>query len=226
MFAKPLYKRSLYQPLPMNLQYFSAKDDDPEDDSEGKDETPSLEELLENPEFKKQYEADMKTKLGKRLKKYKDVDLDEYKRLKEEAGKKEEKPEKDEESDDPSKSKIDEHEKRLARAERKEKRAAIKEYAMDNKFNAKLSAKLIDIDELELDEDGEPTNLEELFEDLAEEFPDLFGEKDEEEEEEVQESEHRPRYNPGKSKGNKVGKKDARKAGAERAKARHKKEEE
>ncbi len=179
MFAKPLFEKKAPR-LDMNLQMFAEDNNDDDSDDDQGDDTPDLVELLKNPEFKKQYEADMKGKLGKRLKKYKDVDLEEYERLKQEAAGK--KSTDDEEDDNKSDSKLDEYGKRLARAERKEKRAAVKEYAMENKFNAKLAAKLISIDEIELDDDGEPTNLEELFEDLAEEFPEYFTEKEEEEE--------------------------------------------
>jgi hypothetical protein len=218
--------------LPLDLQLFA--DDDPEDDPEDDpdddpdDDTPDLDELLKDPKFKKKYQAKMKEQLGKRLKKYKDVDPEEYRRLKEQAdkGKK-----KDDNPDDDTKKKDVE---KLLRAERREKRAAIKEFAVDNGYNQKLLARLIDTDAVELDEDGEPVNLDDLFEEIQEEFPEYFSEEEEDDEDEDDEDKKKKSkskaksktFKPGtKQKGNKQKKVDVRARGAERAKARHKKEE-
>ncbi|WP_144559566.1 hypothetical protein [Shouchella miscanthi] len=195
MFAKPLYTKA----LPMNLQFFAEEEEQDDLDQEEEESTPDLEELLKNPEFKKQYDAKVGKTIKRRLKNAK----------KEKSEEQEEQSNQEEEEDNKSNSKLDEHEERLARAERKEKRAAVKEYAMENKFNAKLATKLISIDEIELDDDGEPTNLEELFEDLAEEFPEFFSEKEEEEES------SKSGYGPGVKQKNNSGtkKKDTRELG-------------
>lgn len=206
-FAAPLFK----QWLPLNLQFFAdggddgSDDDDSDDDGDDSTDEMNLDELLKDPAFKKQYQAKLKEQLNKRMKKYADIDPDEYRRLKEQADKKKGKDKEDdgEESDSLSKEK----EQKLLRAERREKRAAVKEFAADNGYNPKLLARLIDIDAIELDEDGEPENLDELFEEIQEDFPEFFGQQDDEEEESTKKK--KPGYKPGSNqKGNKPKEKD------------------
>jgi hypothetical protein len=236
MLSEPVEKKEFKPLLTLDLQLFAGdgdddddQDDDQDDDNDDDDEDgPNLDELLKDPKFKKQYQAKMKEQLGKRLKKYKDVDPEEYRRLKEQAGKGKKK-DKDEDEDDTSNKKDVE---KLLRAERREKRAAIKEFAVDNGHNQKLLARLIDVDAVELDEDGEPVNLDDLFDEIQEEFPEYFSEDegdDEDEEEDKKKSKSKAKsktFKPGsKQKGNTKKKVDVRARGAERAKARHKKEE-
>lgn len=224
--------------LSLDLQFFAGEDDDEGDegDDEGDDDDqdddgPNLDELMKDPKFKKQYQAKLKEQLGKRMKKFQDVDPEEYRRLKGQADKKKA-TDKDDEDDELEtlKSEAKEKEQKLLRAERREKRAAVKEFAVDNGFNQKLLARLIDIDKVELDEDGEPDNLEELFEEIQDEFPEYFSdqdddEDDDEEEERQSKKKKSSRYAPGsKQKGNTKREKDKRAAGAQRAAERHKKE--
>ncbi|WP_263708007.1 phage scaffolding protein [Shouchella tritolerans] len=178
MFAKPLFNKDSLL-MTFDLQYFAEDDDSGSEGDNDDNGAPSLDELLKNPEFKKQHELFIKKTLAKRMKKFEGVDPEEYKRLKEAAEQKG--SDSDEDKDDETDSKLNEHEKRLARAERREKRAAIKEYSIEKGVNPKLAAKLIDIESIEMDEDGEPTNLEELFEELEEEFPEFFKGQQEEE---------------------------------------------
>lgn len=235
IFFNSLFKKkdekNDYLQLPLNLQFFA--DEDSEDEKEEEDEEedgPDLDELMKDPVFKKKYQAKLKEQLGKRMKKFKDVDPEEYRRLKEQADKKKAKDKDDEDEELESlKSETKAQEKRLLRAERREKQAVVKEFAVDNGVNAKLLARLIDIDAVELDDDGEPENLEDLFEELQDEFPEYFGEQDEDEEDEEEEIRSKKknlnRYAPGsKQKGNKKREKDKRAAGAKRAAERHKKE--
>jgi hypothetical protein len=224
--------------LSLDLQFFAGADDDPEEDpdedpdeEDPEDDNPDLDELLKDPKFKKQYQAKLKEQLGKRMKKFKDVDPEEYRRLKGQADKKKQQKEGDEDDElETLKSENKEKEKKLLRAERREKRAAVKEFAVDNGYNQKLLARLIDIDAVEFDEDGEPDNLEELFEEIQEEFPEYFSDQDDDEDDEDEEEEKRTkkkanRYAPGsKQKGNKKRKADKRSLGAKRAAERHKKE--
>src|SRR5699024_10747786 len=172
------------KPLKLDLQFFADEGDssDDEDDADDNDDTeddedvPDLDELLKDKEFKKQYQKKLKDQLKKRMKKYEDIDPDEYRRLKEQADKKKEKQDKDDEDEvETLKSQLSEKEKRIERAERKEKRAMVKEYAIDNQVNPKLLARLINLDDIELDDDGEPENLDDLFEELEEEFPEYLG---------------------------------------------------
>ncbi|GGB41680.1 hypothetical protein GCM10011409_19010 [Lentibacillus populi] len=228
------------EPLKLNLQFFadegdsSNDEDDTDDNKEGSDDdedddgVPDLDELLKDKEFKKQYQKKMKEQLSKRMKKYNDVDPEEYRRLKEQAGKKKDKQDKDDDDELESlKNQLSEKEKRIERAERKEKRAMVKEYAVDNQVNPRLLARLINVDDIELDEDGEPENLDDLFEELEEEFPEYFGAvDDDEEEDESVKKKKKSSFVPGsRQKGNRKKKVDPREAGRQRALERHKKEE-
>lgn len=225
------------EPLKLNLQFFGDNpEDDPKDDPEElddddpEDDIPDLDELLKDKDFKKQYQAKLKEQLGKRMKKYEGVDPEEYRRLKEQADKKKDNKEGEEDEElETLKDELNQKEKRLLRAERREKRAIVKEFAVDNQVNPKLLARLIDVDDIELDEDGEPENLDELFEELEEEFPEYLGVPDEDEDEEDDEPKRKKRrgaYRPGsRQKSNKKTKEqDPRALGAAKAAERHKKE--
>lgn len=220
-FAKPLFDKW----LPLNIQFFAEEDDDGGDDSDDNDEDGdgstdelSLNEMLKDPAFKKQYNARLKEQLGKRMKKYEGVDPEEFRRLKEQADNKD--SDDDKKADDKDKQ-LSEREKRIERAEMREKRAAVKEFAVENGHNPKLLSRLIDVNALELDDKGEPINLDELFEEIEEEFPDYFGQQNEEEEE----PKKKKGYIPGShQKGNNNKKSDPRARGAERARQRYKKE--
>lgn len=227
------------EPLKLNLQYFadegdSSDDDDTDDDDNGSDDdagddddAPDLDELLKDKDFKKQYQKKMKDQLSKRMKKYKDVDPEEYRRLKEKAGKK--KDEQDDQEDDELetlKSQLSEKEKRIERAERKEKRAMVKEYAVDNQVNPRLLSRLINFDDIELDDDGEADNLDDLFEELEDEFPEYLGapnnEDDAEDDDEPVKKKKKSSYTPGsRQKGNPKKKIDPREAGRQRAAERY-----
>ena len=178
-----------HAPLKLDLQFFADDNDDDDsddgaDDDSGEgddadDEGPSLDELLKDKAFKKQYNDRLKEQLGKRMKKFEGVDPEEYKRLKASTDKSKGKDQDDDKQDDPN----PEQQKRLLRAERREKKAVVKEFAVDNGHNPKLLARLLDVDAIELDEDGEPENLDELFEELEADFPEYFGASDDDDEE-------------------------------------------
>jgi hypothetical protein len=103
----------------------------------------------------------------------------------------------------------------------------VKEFAADNGHNPKLLARLINIDAIELDDDGEPENLDDLFDELEEEFPDYFGASDDDDDEGKESSKRKKTsYSPGaRQKGNKKKKVDAKESGRQKALERHKKEE-
>ncbi|MCM3396480.1 hypothetical protein M3638_01350 [Oceanobacillus profundus] len=220
--------------LKLDLQFFAEDDDDEEDDegSDGdedddEDDVPNLDELLKDPKFKKQYNARFKGQLSKRMKKFEGIDPEEFRRLKEQAGKKKQNQEDEDEELETLKSELTDKEKRLLRAERREKRAIVKEYAVDNDVNPKLLARLINVDDIELNEDGEPENLDDLFEELEEEFPEYFGASDDDEEEdEPVKKKRKSTFVPGaRQKSNKKKKVDPYEAGKLKALERHKKEE-
>ena len=235
--SAPKYKHR----IKMNLQHFAEGDDagdDSDDEGDGDDSTDdelSLDELLKNPKFKKQYQQKMKEQLGKRLKKYEGIDPEEVRRLKEQAEKKKKKDQDDDEDEvENLKGELTEKEKKLQRAERKEKKLAVKEFAIDNGYDHKLLSRLVDLDEVEMDEDGNPENIDDLFDEIQNEFPQYFNldsndEDEEDDEGEEYKSSKKKRINSyqagAKQKGNKKKKVDPRLRGAERAKARHQKEE-
>lgn len=215
----------LQEPLKLDLQFFAEEDEEDEDEGDDDDESDEddeeldLNELLKDPAFKKQYNKRFKKQLGKRMKKFEGIDPEEYRRLKEQAGKKKGK-QGDEDDDDETETlreQLQAKEKKLLRAERREKRAMVKEYAVDNQVNPKLLARLINVEDIELDEDGEAENLDDLFEELEEEFPEYFGAVDDEEDDEEEETRKKTRrssYVPGaRKKGNKKKKDDYSQAG-------------
>jgi hypothetical protein len=231
MFAKPLFKQ-----LPLlrlnNLQFFGGneeEEDDEEEDDEGEEDELNLKELLKDPKIKKQHQELLKTQLGKRMRKYEGIDPEEFRRLKEQADKKQkQKEEHDDDELEQLKTQNKEKEKQLLRAERREKRALVKEFAVDQGVNPKLLSRLVDIDAIELDEDGEAENLEKLFEELQEEFPEYFtAQDDEEDEEETTSTKRKGFYKAGHTQksNKKPPEKKAYDIGKARALARHKREE-
>lgn len=160
-------------PLALDLQFFaddSDDDQDDEDEEEGGDGSDDddqddidLEALLKsNPKAKAKHEELLKTQLDKRMKKFKGVDPAEYRRLKAERDKLDDKGNGNDDSDT---SQVNE---KVLKAETREKRAAAKEFAIDEGIDPVLFVKFINLKEIELDEDGDPVNLDELLEDLQE----------------------------------------------------------
>lgn len=236
--AKPAVERRM--PHKLDLQFFAEGDDDEggddddggdnddSDDDEGEDDELDLQDLIKNdPKLKKQHTQLIKEQLAKRMRKYKDVDPEEYRRLKQQAEKGKGKDTDDDEGDD---SRNKEQEQRLLRAERREKRALVKEEALNRGYDPKLVARLIDLNEVELDEDGESDNLDELIDDLEGEFGHVLGgrrDEDDDDEEEDEPSTKKKAYKPGRNqKNNKKTKKvDLSALGAAKAAERHKKKE-
>ncbi|WP_394548818.1 hypothetical protein [Priestia aryabhattai] len=210
MFAKPLFQPTFHPLVRLPIQFFSDEGNsggNPEDDETDHDE-PNLAEMMKsNPKLKQQYQEMLKTQLGKRMKKFEDVDVEEYRLLKEKAEKSKNKgkgsDKEDHDDADDLKSELKAKEEKLLRAERREKRASVKEFAIDNGVDPKLLARLIDVDAIELDEDGEPENLDELFEELQEEFPQYLKAQEESDEEEEKTTKKKGFYSAGSTqKGN------------------------
>lgn len=158
----------------MDLQMFAVGDGEGGEGAGSTGNSPNLEELLKDPEFKRQYEAQLQEHLSKRLKKYDGVDVDEYRRLKEEAEKKAEAEmteiEKAKKEAETYKQKYEQKEKEF---EAKEKGIAVKEYAIEKGYKSKLVSKLIDLDKITKDVDGNWVGIEETLTALAEEFPEI-----------------------------------------------------
>lgn len=208
MFAKPLFQPTFYPLVRLPIQFFSDLGGDPDDDDTNQDDEPNLAELIKkDPKLKKQYQELLKTQLGKRMKKFEDVDVEEYRQLKEKAEKGKNKgkgsDKEDQDDTDELKSELKAKQEKLLRAERREKRATVKEFAIDNGVDPKLLARLINVDDIELDEDGEPENLDELFEELQEEFPQYLKAQEESDEEEEKTTKKKGFYSAGSTqKGN------------------------
>lgn len=217
--------------LPLNLQMFAEGgegDDDLDggEGGEGGNDNPSnsqvdFAELLKDPTFKAQYEAQLQKNLKQRMKKYDGVDIEEYKQLKQLQKEIEEK----------DLTELQKAQKRLADLEAanqefavKEKRIAVKEYAIDNGMNPKLVARLIDIDSIKKGEQGWE-GLEEAIESLVEEFPDLFNRDNDGEGEGSNGRKSTSTYTAPRQKGNNPTKKNPYDSGKSRAMARHKKTE-
>ncbi|UAK17563.1 hypothetical protein [Sporolactobacillus terrae] len=227
-------------PHKLNLQFFASEDgdddeggdDDDQDDQDGddeddedQDEEQTLEQMIkDDPNLKKQFNQLFKSKFDKRLK---GVDLKKAKELLAiEQQKQDDKQGEGSDEDDAKTANLQ------LKLDRKAKRLSVKEYAADHGQNPKLVARLIDLDKLELNEDGEvdPDDLEDAFDTLEDEFPDLFaaddGDEDEDEEEQPRRKKKRSAYRPGsRQRGNKKPKHDPYESGKARALARHKKEE-
>lgn len=226
--------------LRINLQFFAdsadgGAGDGAEHEGEGgtdagsdggqDDETPaSLEELFEKfPHLKEQHEKDKKAAVRKAV----------QKRFKEGSeSKKQDNPSKKEETGENDelstlKAQIDQQNQLIQQAQEKANRAEIKEYAMGNGFDPELSAALIPASKVELDENGDPANLEELFGEVANKFPQYFGAQDEEGAEKAATPAKRTTsYIPGSTnkKSNPTPKVDRWELGKQRALARHKRE--
>ncbi|WP_028983326.1 hypothetical protein [Sporolactobacillus terrae] len=237
IFRVPASHKADKLPHKLNLQFFASEDgdddeggdDDDQDDQDGddeddedQDEEQTLEQMIkDDPKLKKQFNQLFKNKFDKRLK---GVDLKKAKELlAKEQEKQDDKKGEGNDEDDAKTAKLQ------LKLDRKAKRLSVKEYAADNGQNPKLVARLIDLDKLELNEDGEidPDDLEDAFDALEDEFPDLFANDNEDEDEEQRKSKKkRSSYKPGsRQKGNKKMKHDPYESGKARALARHKKEE-
>ncbi|MDF2909506.1 MAG: hypothetical protein K0Q56_386 [Sporolactobacillus laevolacticus] len=237
LFQKRVHTDQTVEKLPhsLNLQYFASEDeddddkgDDEDDDQEDQDgdddqdEEQTLEQMIkDDPKLKKQFNQLFKSKFDKRLK---GVDLKKAKELlAKEQQEQDDKKGEDKDEDDAKTAKLQ------LKLDRKAKRLSVKEYAADNGQNPKLVARLIDLDKLELNEDGEvdPDDLEEAFDALEDEFPDLFAEdEDDDEDEKSKRKKKSSSYKPGShQRGNKKPKHDPYESGKARALARHKKEE-
>jgi hypothetical protein len=182
----------------------------------------SLDELMKDPAFKAQYEAKMKEQLGKRMKKYENVDPEEYARLKAEEDKK-----KQDEMTEAQKlqAKIDKMEADQQKIAEREKDIVVKEYAINEGLDPKLVARLIDKSGIKKEGD-EFTGVEEAFKAVQEEFPQLFQGSDGGEggNNQNQNQNQGGRFNLPNQRGNNPPKKKGYDAGKARAEARHKKQ--
>lgn len=180
----------------------------------------SLDELMKDPEFKKAYEAKLQEQLGKRLKKFDGIDVEEFKRLKAEEDKK-----KEETMTEAQKlqAKIDSMEAERLQFEVREKDIAVKEFAISEGLDPKLIARLIDKSAIK--KSGESfEGVKEAVEAVQSEFPALFQSDGDEGGQGGNQSGQGSGFKLPNQKGNTPPKKGGYNAGKERALARHKKE--
>lgn len=178
----------------------------------------SLEELFKkNPALKTEYEATLQTHLGKRLKKYENVDPEEYKRLKAEEERK-----KQEELTDTQKLelKLQAMEAERTTLAEKERDISIKEYAIDNGLDPKLISRLVDKSSIKPNDSGQFEGIAEAVEQIKTEFPQLFQEQ----QEPPGGNYKPPTYKTPGQTGNPPTPKDPKEAGKAKALARHNKQ--
>lgn len=236
VYEEMKFARPLFTPIRLDLQFFSEGGDGGEGGEGGSNEggdggaggddldNPSLDELLKDPEFKKQYQAKFESALTNRLKKYDGVDPDEYKKLKAEADKKKRESETDAER---LQRERDEFANKIGQVEKTEKRVAVKEYAIDNGLNPKLVSRLmeVELDSLKRNDGGEFEGISDAIDKLAEEFPEIKAVQESDEHEGDDDKETNRRYTAGGgSKMNPKKKPDRYSRGAELAKRRHQKQ--
>jgi len=231
--AKKELKNTQSFKYPFDLQFFAKGgedddlededlDDEEEDQEEDEEESsdPSLEQMLkDNPALRKQFNSLFKDRFNKRLK---GIDLKQAKKALKMMQEKEESEEEDQED---NKTKADEIAKKAQKLDTRIKRTAVKEYAVDNDLNPKLLSRLIDLNQLDLDDEGEvdPDDLEELVDELTEEFPELFrtsrDEDQDQDEDEDQEDTRKARSHKvgSRKKTNNPKAKDLREAGRQKA---------
>lgn len=175
------YLKSTVHGRPM-LTFFSGEGGEGGDGGEGGeggngDNAHDLDELLKDPTFKAAYDARIKKSMDTRFKKYEGIDPAEFKRLKDKEEAERQKGLSDEQ-------KLKEENDRLKGEQnsfdRREKRLAVKEYAIDNTMDSKLLSRLMEteLDNLKRDDKGELVGLKEAIDKLVEEFPQLKKEDD------------------------------------------------
>lgn len=195
--------------LKLDLQFFADDSDDADDDKgddaddegddEEEDEGPDFDELLKDPKYKAAHEAKLQKQIDRRLKKYKDVDVAEYKRLKAAADKAAGNKQQKEDSDDDANKEADQ---KLAKVEKREKKAAIKLFAAEAEVDSFLLEKFVNFEDIELNEDGEAENLEELLDELRDDpkTARYFAAQDDEDEDDEPKKKKSTSFTPGRSK--------------------------
>lgn len=209
--------------LPLNIQFFADKDEQPDEPDEPDEGEFDVDAVLEKPEVEERIQKRFKEQLGKRLK-GKDKEIE---RLKAELEGKTEKPD-DKGEKDPQKPEVPDKVRELVEtSERKLKVAAVKTFAADAEIDAFLFRKFVDLKDVELDEDGDPVNLDDILEELRDDArtAKYFAVTDDEESDEEDEPANK-QYRPGtKQKMNKKKKVDPAELGRQKALARHQKKE-
>lgn len=221
--AAPEEEETKPQLLKLDLQFFADEDDeeeeeeeddksegDDDDDDDPEDKSTKLDALLKDKAFKRQLSEYMKPQINKRLKKFEGITPEDVKKFKEEQAKKNGGANDDDREDSKAAVKIE-------KAEIREKRAAAKEFAIDEGIDPVLFVKFIDVKKIELDEDGEPENLDELLEELQDgKYGKYFAASDDEDDDKKKSNK---KYSPGNKnkKLNKEKKVDKAALGAARA---------
>jgi hypothetical protein len=180
----------------------------------------NLDELMKDPEFKKQYEAKIKDQLDKRLKKYEGVDLEKYKQL---TAKEQEELDKDLSDSQKLQKQLDTLKAEKLAFESKERTYAIKDFVYDSGLNPKI-AKLVQSlhgDSVKRGEDGEWSGIEEAVQSVKADFPELFPSDEEDEDSTPEDKGNRRTFKTPNQSGNKQTPKDLKALGKSKAAERH-----
>lgn len=180
----------------------------------------NLDELLKDPEFKKQYEAKLTDQLGKRLKKYEGIDVEKYKEL---TAKEQEELDKDLSETQRLQKQLDQMKAEKTAFESKERTYAIKDFVYDEGLNPKISKLVISLhgDTVKRNESGEWTGIEEAVQSVKADFPELFPSDEGDEDETPEDKGARKTFVTPKQSGNKGTKKDLTALGKSIAQQRH-----
>lgn len=181
--------------------------------------------LKDNPGLKKQYQARFNKNMSKRMDKYADVDVEEYRDLKQRA--EEGKLEGDAQV---WKDKYEEAQEQLTQTSQ---RTAIQDYALGENMDQEQIAFLttmIKTNKLEKDDEGEWMGIDDEVERIVEKFPRMFDSKDQQsdddddDDDQSDSSKKKQKYNAGTKKHNNNKKEvDRKERGRLRALERHKK---
>lgn len=174
--------------------------------------------LKDNPKLKKAYTERFNRNMSKRLEKYADVDVEEYRDLKKraDAGNLE----------GDAKVWKDKYDKLLSQHAETSKQTAIQQVAIEEGLDSEQIAfvtSMIKLDKLEQDDEGDWMGIEDEIERIREKFPRMFDVKQKDGDDEDPSEKKKKKYNPGNKKHNGGGGGgDRKEAGRQRALERHK----
>lgn len=176
--------------------------------------------LKDNPLLKKAYTERFNKNMSKRLAKFEGVNVEEYHDLKKrsDAGNLE----------GDAKTWKDKHDALKEQIKESSQQTAIQSVAIDmglDKEQIAFVASMIKVKNLEMDDEGEWTGIEDEIERIQEKFPRMFASasKDDDDDSDDQDGKKKSKYNPGKKKHNNDKKStDPKERGRQRALERHK----
>lgn len=159
LFTSPLPVKEELKRLPLNLQFFADNPDNPDNPDQPDEPDFDVNEVLEKPEVKEAVEKRFKEQLGKRLSN-KDKEIERLKAELEGKAQPDDKGDKERRKPEDSEA----VQKIKSEADRRIKVSEMKVFAANEGIDSFLFRKFVNVDDIELDEDGEATNLNEVLE--------------------------------------------------------------